>query len=106
MHGLSAGQKIENIRRCGKVCFTVYHMDALLLDESEKPCDTNTAYQSVIISGTAALLTEADEKRAALGLIIGKYTPQLATKPLPDNMVRGTAVIMIDISDMTGKYWP
>lgn len=105
MHGLPAGQKIENLRRCGRVCFTVYRMDGLILDENEKPCDTNTAYQSVIVRGTASLLTDADEKRAALGLIVGKYTPQLSDKPLPENMVRGTAVIMIDISDMTGKYW-
>lgn len=105
MHGLPAGQKVSNLKRCGSVCFTVYHMTGLLLDENGKPCDTNTAYQSVIVSGTASFLTDLDAKRAALGRIVGKYTPQLADRPLPDNMVRGTAVIEIDIAAATGKYW-
>ncbi|UKI16067.1 MAG: pyridoxamine 5'-phosphate oxidase family protein [Ruminococcus sp.] len=54
MHGLPAGQKVDNIRRNGSVSFMVYHMNGLLLDENELPCDTNTAYQSVIISGRAS----------------------------------------------------
>lgn len=105
LHGLPAGQKIDNLRRCSRVSFTVYHMDALLLDESGKPCDTNTAYQSVIIGGNASLLAETDAREFALGLIIDKYTPHLSDQPLPKNMVKGTAVIVIDITSMTGKYW-
>lgn len=105
MHGLPAGQKVENLKRCSKVSFTVYHMDALLLDENEKPCDTNTAYRSVIVSGDASFLTETEAKKFALGHIIEKYTPQLSDKPLPENMVNGTAVMMVDITAVTGKYW-
>lgn len=105
MHGLPAGQKIENIRRNGSVNFMVYHMSGLLLDENENPCDTNTAYQSVIVSGNASLLTEMDAKKTALGLIVEKYTPQFSNKPLPEKMVKGTAVIVVDIKSMSGKYW-
>ena len=105
MHGLPAGQKIDNLRRCSDICFSVYHMEGLLLDEDEKPCDTNTAYQSVIINGKASFLTDVDEKRYALGMIIGKYTPQLSDKPILENMIKGTAVIMINIVAVTGKYW-
>lgn len=105
MHGLPAGQKIENIRRNGSVSFMVYHMNGLLLDENEIPCDTNTAYQSVIISGNASFITEPNAKKTVLELIVGKYTPQLSDKPLPEKMVKGTAVIMIEITSMSGKYW-
>ena len=105
LHGLPIGQKIENLRRCSRVGFTVYHMDALLLDENGRPCDTNTAYQSVIMSGNASLLAEMDAKKSALGLIIDKYTPHLSGQPLPENMVKGTAVIVVDITSITGKYW-
>lgn len=105
MHGLPAGQKIENIRRNASVSFTVYRMNGLLLDENENPCDTNTAYQSVIIAGKASLLTNPDAKRSALELIVGKYTPQLSDKPLPEKMVKGTAVIAVDITSASGKYW-
>lgn len=105
MHGLPAGQKVENIRRNGSISFMVYHMNGLLLDENELPCDTNTAYQSVIISGRASFLTELNDKKSALELIVKKYTPQLSDKPLPEKMVKGTAVIMVDITSVSGKYW-
>ena len=80
-------------------------MDKLLLDEKEKPCDTNTKYESVIISGTARLVNDINEKENILKVIVGKYTPDLAGKELPINMVKGTAVIQIDITEMTGKYY-
>lgn len=83
----------------------VYHMNGLLLDENEIPCDTNTAYQSVIISGNASFITEPNAKKSVLELIVGKYTPQLSDKPLPEKMVKGTAIIMVDITSMSGKYW-
>lgn len=105
MHGLPTGQKIENIRHNGNVSFTTYHMSGLLLDENEIPCDTNTAYQSVIISGNASFLTEVNAKKTVLEQIVEKYTPQLSNKPLPEKMVKGTAVIVVDIKSMSGKYW-
>lgn len=105
MHGLPAGQKIENIRRNGSVSFMIYHMNGLLLDENEIPCDTNTAYQSVIISGNASLLSDLTAKKSVLESIIAKYTPQLLDKSLPEKMVKGTAVIVVDITSMSGKYW-
>lgn len=105
MHGLPAGQKVENLKSNNCVCFNVYHMSGLLLDPDEKPCDTNTAYQSVIIKGIVEFVTDNEAKLTALERIIEKYTPQLAGKTLPDNMVKGTAVICIEALEMTGKYW-
>ena len=80
-------------------------MMGLLLDENEKPCDTNTHYESVVIKGTAEVLSEYDAKVDALVKIIGKYTPQLIGRELPQNMVRGTAVIRITPTEITGKYY-
>lgn len=105
VHGLPAGQKIENIKANPAVCFTVYEMRGLLLDPDEKPCDTNTAYASVVIRGTAQLITDMNEKKAALSGIVQKYTPHLAEKEIPQNMIKGTAVIKLLVSEMTGKYY-
>lgn len=105
MHGLPSGQKIENIRRNGSVSFMAYHMNGLLLDENEIPCDTNTAYQSVIVSGNASLLVDLNAKKSVLESIVAKYTPQLLDKALPEKMVKGTAVIIVDITSISGKYW-
>ena len=96
-HGLPAGQKLDYIRADPKVCFTVYELHQLLMDLEERPCFTDTAYTSVVIQGTAALLTDL--------AIVQKYTPQLVEKGLPEARIRGTAVVKITIEHITGKYY-
>lgn len=105
IHGLPAGKKLDNLKRISAVCFSVYRMDALLFDEAGKPCDTNTRYQSVIIQGNASILADAKEKACVLDGFVNKYTPHLSGVPLPENRVKGTGVISVAISEMTGKYW-
>ncbi|MEA5085229.1 MAG: pyridoxamine 5'-phosphate oxidase family protein [Lachnospiraceae bacterium] len=104
-HGLPKGQKIDNIRANPLVSLAVYEMDFLILDSDNRPCETNTKYQSVIITGKAYVLEDYHQKEATLELIVQKYTPQLSNVSLPKNMVKGTAVIKIEISELTGKYY-
>ncbi|CFX82147.1 Pyridoxamine 5'-phosphate oxidase-related [Syntrophomonas zehnderi OL-4] len=104
-HGLPRGQKLDNIVRSSSVCLSVYEMDKLLLDPKGRPCDTNTKYESVIISGTAKLVDDIEEKRNVLKKIVEKYTPHLADQEIPNNITNGTAVIRIDVTDLTGKYY-
>lgn len=105
VHGLPKGQKIDNIKADPRVSMAMYEMDSLLLDPDGKPCDTNTKYQSAILSGVATLVDDMEQKKEILLQIIKKYTPELAAHSLPENMVNGTAVIQIKIEDMTGKYY-
>lgn len=105
IHGLPKGQKIDNIKTNSSVSMAVYEMECLLLDPDGKPCDTNTKYQGVIIMGTAVLLEDIEQKKKILNGIVEKYTPDLAATPLPENMLNGTAVIKINILDITGKYY-
>lgn len=105
IHGLPAGQKVENIIANGLVSFNAYNMNGYLMDAEGKPCDTNTAYQSVIAQGKAAMVKDKLEKTRILHLIVEKYTPQLSDKILPDNMVNGTGVIAVEVTEITGKYW-
>ena len=80
-------------------------MVGLLLDENGNPCDTNTEYQSVIAQGRAEIVSDIDRKRAVLDAIVDKYTPRYSGQRLPDNMVKGTAVVAINVTELTGKYW-
>lgn len=105
IHGLPIGQKVDNIKADPRVSMNIYEMDSLLLDPDRKPCDTNTKYQSVILSGRAILVEDIEHKREVLVEIVKKYTPHLAGNALPENMVKGTAVIQIQILDITGKYY-
>lgn len=105
LHGLPKGKKLDNIAHDCRVGFSVYEMAKLLLDPNGKPCDTNTKYESVIISGTAKPVDDMEEKRNVLKKIVEKYTPHLLNNEIPNNMVNGTAVIRIDVTEMTGKYY-
>lgn len=104
MHGLPKGQKIDNINRNHKVCFEVDELLGLLTDNIENACDTEAEYNSVVIVGNASLLEDLDYKREVLNKLVERYTPQFAGKDLPDNMIKGTAVIEIEIVECTGKY--
>ena len=104
-HGLPAGQKIANLKANPEVCFNVYEMDGLLFDPDEKPCDTNTKYESITIQGRVNFVQELDRKREILAAIVGKYTPQLAGREFPQNMLKGTAVLEIVPRQITGKYF-
>ena len=55
VHGLPAGQKVENIKANAHVCLTAYEMQGLLPDEEGRPCETNTAYVSAVICGKAEI---------------------------------------------------
>lgn len=104
MHGLPKGQKIDNLNRNPKACFEIDELLGLLTDNIENACDTEAKYNSVIIMGNASMLEDLDYKREVLNKLVEKYTPQFAGKDLPDNMIKGTVVIEIDIVECTGKY--
>lgn len=80
-------------------------MQGLLLDSKENPCDTNTKYESVVIFGKATLLEDVSMKETILKEIIKKYTPNLISREIPENMLKGTAVTKIEIKEITGKYY-
>jgi nitroimidazol reductase NimA-like FMN-containing flavoprotein (pyridoxamine 5'-phosphate oxidase superfamily) len=104
MHGLPKGQKIDNINRNSKVCFEIDELFGLLTENVTIACDTEAEYNSVIIVGTATIVKDIELKRKVLDKIVEKFTPQFAGHELPEKMVKGTAVIEIQIERCTGKY--
>lgn len=103
IHGLPRGQKISNILANEKVCFETFFMKGLILDDA--PCDVNTEYESVVIMGKASIIKDADTKINLLNEIVAKYTPHLEGIDFPENMIRGTGIIQINIEELTGKYY-
>ena len=103
IHSRKTGQKIENLQSNPYVCFECDEMGHLLLGDDGSPCNTSTQYTSVIAFGEARILEGPEEQKAALALLIQKYTPHLANAPIPDQMAKITSVIAIDIAKITGK---
>ena len=105
IHGLPKGKKIDNINNDSRVSLCAYNMKSILLDDKEDPCDTNTEYESVITMGNASIIKDLEVKEKVLGEVIKKYTPHLSNKEIPLNMLKGTAVIELEIKEITGKYY-
>ncbi len=103
IHGLSKGQKVDNIQRNGNICFEIDCMHNLIMNE--KPCAVNTAYQSVVIMGYARFVYNDSLKITILNKIIDKYTPSLSGKELSPKSVIKTSIIEIEIKSCTGKYY-
>ena len=105
IHGLAAGEKLANIKKDSRVGFEVERMIGLVHDAHEA-CDTNTAYESVIIRGHAAIIADDAAKRTVLDAFVSKYAPQHAGGSYPDAMVKMTGIIELSIQSCTGKYYP
>lgn len=104
IHGLVKGQKISNLTANGKVGFEVDQMGAIIPDD-ENPCDTNTAFRSVIILGIAKMIEDGATKEKILHAIVEKYTPQLSHSSFPEKMMKATGIIEIEPVEITGKYY-
>ncbi len=103
LHGLPKGQKIDNIRHNPNVCFEVDELLALV-PGTDAACDTEAVYNSAVLTGNARILDNLQAKRDVLNQLVEKYTPQFTGTDLPENMVKGTAVIEIEVTACTGKY--
>jgi uncharacterized protein len=98
-HTAGAGKKIDMIRRNNIVCF---EMDAdCQVVRAENPCDWTMKFRSVIGYGKASLLTNAEEKRKALDVIMVHNSG--APGEYPENLVDRLAIIKVEIEGMTGK---
>ncbi|MCL2549849.1 MAG: pyridoxamine 5'-phosphate oxidase family protein [Methanimicrococcus sp.] len=104
IHGLTRGQKLDNIAANPNVCFEADQFETLIMPEISNPCDVNTQYQSVIITGTAKVIEDKTLKTEALDRIVEKYTPSLSGIEFEDAL-KMTAVIEITVKECTGKYY-
>ncbi len=98
-HGSLKGWKIEIMRKNPNVCFEVDLIGEPI--ESEDACDWDMKYQSVIGFGKAVFVENLDEKREALNIIMAQYSDRVFQ--FPENMLKTTAVIKVEIESMTGK---
>ena len=98
-HCAKEGHKLDAIKNCDKVCFTVWNQG------EQKDGDWSYYVTSVVIMGRAELVTDETvtyEKARELGR---KYFPteEEVTKEL-ENAVKRVQMVGISIDHMTGKY--
>jgi nitroimidazol reductase NimA-like FMN-containing flavoprotein (pyridoxamine 5'-phosphate oxidase superfamily) len=93
------GKKLEIIRKNNNVCFEVDIDDKLI--KTERPCRWGFNYKSVIGFGKAVLVEDAEGKRKALDVIIQQFSAD--TFEYPEEIIRKTTIIKVEIESMTGK---
>ena len=102
-HSAKEGEKIETIRKESRVCFEVDVPIAYVKSRVENPCKADYLYRSVIIRGKAGLVEEQVEKVTALRALMEKYQPGEGYCDFPAETLARTAVVKIEIAEMTGK---
>ena len=97
-HGARAGHKIDTLRACDKVCFTVYG------NETIKEEDWAPFVQSVVVFGRCHLVESGAEATALLKQFAMKYYPN---EQLVDEEIaragKAAQVFEIEIEHLSGK---
>jgi uncharacterized protein len=101
-HSAPEGEKIEAIRRDSRVCFEV-DLPIAYVKSTGIPCKADYLYQSVIIRGRAHVVADREERVSALKALMEKYQPEGGYQGFTEDKLALTAVVRIDIVEMTGK---
>jgi hypothetical protein len=98
-HSALEGKKIEIIKKNPNVCFE-FEKDIDII-KGEKPCGWGMKYISVIGSGKASIIDDAEDKINAVKIIMRQYSDQDFDFKVDD--LNRIAIIKVEIREMTGK---
>ena len=98
-HSAPAGKKIDLLKKNRHVCFE-FDVDTTAVP-AETSCGWTMRYRSVIGYGIADFVEDLGEKRAALDVIMRQYAE--GTHGYSDETLRKTAVIKVEIREISGK---
>ena len=98
-HCASQGKKLDILKKNNNVCFEV-DIDCEVV-KANKACDWGMKYKSVIGFGKAMFIEDIESKRKALDVIMRQYCEK--SFEYPEDAVKNTVVIKVEIESMTGK---
>ena len=98
-HSATEGRKLDLLQKNPMVGFEV-EADVEIAPGATA-CQWGVSFRSIIGYGRASILSEAGEKRRALDIIMVHYSDEKFT--YPDKNLDRTAVIKVEITEMTGK---
>jgi nitroimidazol reductase NimA-like FMN-containing flavoprotein (pyridoxamine 5'-phosphate oxidase superfamily) len=112
-HGAREGEKMGSVQADDRVTFLVVEAFSLVPSYFRDPrlaCPATQYYKSVVVRGRARVVHEPEEKARALQALMeklqpeGGYQPISASDPLYRKSLATTAVVAIDVDEMTGKF--
>ncbi len=101
-HGSAASRAIRSADGA-PVCVTVSHLDGLVLARSATNHSVN--YRSVMVLGTAHLVTDVAEMEAALEALVEHLYPGrwAELRPMTEKERKATAVMWVDLAEASAK---
>jgi uncharacterized protein len=112
-HGAAEGEKMESLVADGRVTFTVADGFSIVPSYFRDPklaCPATQYYKCVMIRGRARVVEDAVEKAAALQAMMEKLQPEgghepiAADNPIYRKSLRSTAVVAVEVEEMTAKF--
>lgn len=100
LHSAPEGRKIEILRKNPIVCLE-FETDVELIP-ADTPCSFSMKYRSVIATGRAVFLENAEEKGQGLNVIMGQYTGK--EYDFPPEALKRIVVIRVDLEECSGKH--
>ena len=103
VHGSAASRMLRTAAGGTPICVTVTQLDGLVLARSAFHHSMN--YRSVVVLGSAALVSDPDEKRAALEAIVEHVAPGRSAEVRPPTALelKGTSVLCLPIEEASAK---
>lgn len=103
LHGAVSNRTFTAVRDGLPSCVTVTLVDGLVLARSAMHHSLN--YRSVVVLGTAELVTDRDEARAALHALVERVRPGRTAhcRPPSDAELAATSVVALSIDEASAK---
>jgi nitroimidazol reductase NimA-like FMN-containing flavoprotein (pyridoxamine 5'-phosphate oxidase superfamily) len=103
VHGSAASRMLRTLHAGVEVCVTVTLLDGLVLARSGFHHSMN--YRSVVIFGKATLVTDPDEKVAALRCLTNQIVPGRwdQVRPPTEKELKATSVLSLPLEEVSAK---
>ena len=103
LHGSPASRMLRTMRSGDEICVTATLIDGLVVARAAFHNSMN--YRSVVIFGNPRIVTDPDEKRAALEAITDHVMPGrwADSRPMTEKEEKGTLVVAVPITEASAK---
>ena len=100
IHSAPEGKKIELLRKNNSVCFEIEQTAGII--KHEKPCKWATRYRSVVGYGAIEIITDHEEKKKGLDIIMEQYGRHQDLE-YAISQVNNIVILKLNITELTGK---
>ena len=98
-HCAIKGKKIDLINKNNKVGFEIENFHKLI--KKEKSCDWTTKYRSIMGTGTIKIITDLEEKRKGLDILMKQHGREENT--YQDQAIKKVIILKLHINNLSAK---